>query len=204
MLKKFIAFSLAEVLMVAGIAAVVGAMTIPNMKKSYEKKARIAKAKTTFATLDGAIAQIDYIKELRGASNKSTRMMNKINETVQFRYICGVKRQSTACFNRPKFTDSTATNSDTVPVYSLFLILNNANNCSTAILKNGAEIALCWVNTKPYNSGIFIDYHGIVVIDVDGDQKGPHTRGQDVFAFNIGSTGLSYFQNSIEANLLDH
>lgn len=207
MLKKIIAFSLAEVLMVAGIAAVVGAMTIPNMKKSYEKKARIAKAKTTFATLDGAISQIDYTKELRGKTTqaqKSEAMMNKLQDLVQFRYVCGLQSTSTACFSHSKITDST----DVKQSMNAATFLTSANHskfCSNAILKNGSEILLCMIYATPYNgSTILKDYHGAILVDVDGAKKGPNTRGQDVFAFNIGSTGLSYFPNSMEANLLDH
>lgn len=207
MLKKIIAFSLAEVLMVAGIAAVVGAMTIPNMKKSYEKKARIAKAKTTFATLDGAISQIDYTKVLRGKTTqaqKAETMMNNLQNLVQFRYVCGLQSASTACFSHSKITDST-NDKQSMNASTFLTRANQSKFCSNAILKNGSEILLCMIYATPYNDGTILnDYHGAILVDVDGAKRGPNTRGQDVFAFNIGSTGLSYFPNSIEANLLDH
>lgn len=207
MLKKIIAFSLAEVLMVAGIAAIVGAMTIPNMKKSYEKKANIARSKTTFATLDAAISQIDYTKVLRGKtaqSAKSEAMMNELKKTVHFRYVCGLQSKSKACFSHEKLNDSTD-NKISTNIATLFARTLLVKSCSTAIMKNGTEMLLCMAYITPYNNGTTLkDYHGFVIIDTDGEKKGLNQRGDDVFAFNIGSTGLSYFPNSIESNLLDH
>lgn len=207
MLKKIIAFSLAEVLLVAGIAAVVGAMTIPNMKKSYEKKARIAKAKTTFATLDGAISQLDYTKILRGnatTENRSLAMLTELKDNVQFRYVCGVQKSPAACFKATTFNDSSK-KSDTLNINDAYHTLSAQKRyCSSAIMKSGPEVAICFVNGTPNNDGIYRDFYGFIIVDVDGAVKGSSTRGEDIFVFNIGSSGLSYFPNSMEANLLDN
>ena len=45
MLKKYIAFTLAEVLLVTAIIAIVAALTVPNTKKSHDEAAEILRAK---------------------------------------------------------------------------------------------------------------------------------------------------------------
>lgn len=212
MLKKFIAFSLAEVLMVAGIAAVVGAMTIPNMKKSYEKKARIAKAKTTFATLDGAIAQIDNVKVFRGATTtkeRSLAMLTALEDNLQFRYVCGSQPKSEdTCFKFSNITDTSNTSGSSSTLRINYQCDANGS-CATAILKNGAEIAIYrYTALKPFISenydSYFAGYYGFVMVDVDGAKKGPHKRGEDIFVFKITGNGLGYIKNSIESELLDN
>ena len=41
----------------------------------------------------------------------------------------------------------------------------------------------------------------ILFIDVDGRNKGPTKRGEDIFLFMISGSGVSVRQNNIEADL---
>lgn len=200
MLKKIIAFSLAEVLMVAAIAGIVGALTIPNMKKAYDKKARIAKAKTTFATLDSAISQIDYDKTFRLEGTESVNFMNELQQRASFRHVCGSQKDSTACFPTKKFTESS---SEELKMSAWLQLASFAKICSTGILKNGTEIAVCVIYKQPYNGGVWKDYYGFIVVDVNGAKVGSQVRGEDIFVFKIGTTGIIPFEKSTEANIFD-
>ncbi len=197
MFKKLIAFSLAEVLMVAAIAGIVGALTIPNMKKAYDKKARIAKAKTTFATLDSALSQVDYGKSFRrDGITASTNLMTDMEQYVHFRYLCGSQKDSTSCFPTKKFTESS---SESTKMSAWLQLASMAKICSTGILKNGSEIALCVLSTNPTNG-----YYGFIVVDVNGAKVGSQVRGEDIFVYKIVDTGLTTYNKSTESEIFDN
>ena len=54
-IKKFLGFTLAEVLITLGIIGVVAALTIPNLIYNYKKTSATSKLKKTYATLQNAI-----------------------------------------------------------------------------------------------------------------------------------------------------
>lgn len=56
-LNKYIAFTLAETLIVMGIIGVVAALTIPNLNSSTADKEKVAKVKKIYQNLDDAISR---------------------------------------------------------------------------------------------------------------------------------------------------
>ena len=64
--KKFIAFTLAETLIVMGIIGVVAALTIPNLNGSTKNKEKVTKVKKIYA-------------ELNEAHNRATAVYGPIN-----------------------------------------------------------------------------------------------------------------------------
>ena len=204
MFKKFIAFTLAEVMLVAGITAAVAAMTVPNMKKSFDKKARIAKAKAVMAKLDNAIQNVDLNQAFRGktaAEDLSLGLLNELKNYLQFRLVCGKQSSSNYCFTKNTIVDST--DSGIVTNFSNSFI-NKGSGCSTAILNDGTEMAICIIQSIPYNTaGGTLDYYGYIGIDVDGANKGPQTRGADVFILGIAGTGIILLNKSLENDILN-
>ena len=55
-MKKFYAFTLAEVLITLGIIGVVAAMTMPTVIKNYQKKQAATQMRKTYAVLENALA----------------------------------------------------------------------------------------------------------------------------------------------------
>lgn len=192
MIKKLIAFTLSEVLLVTGIIGVIGALTIPNMKKSYERKARIAKAKADFYNLDTALQQLDVQEVLIGKSSieeLSLALIRALAQNVKFNYVCGKNTEGNICFTSDYANSGMSTFLDA-----------NGSNCATGILKDNTEILLCGVN---YVQGTL---YGFIMIDVDGARKGAQNRGDDLFYFefagNTGGNGLKYTQ-SPEVDILN-
>ena len=202
MFKKFIAFTLAEVMLVAGITAAVAAMTVPNMKKSFDKKARISKAKAVMAKLDNALQNVDMNKALRGKANKedwSLATLNELENYLQFRLVCGKQSSSNHCFSKNSISDSTTG----IPTNFSDTVKNCGDECSTAILNDGTEIAIRIFKNIPEEVSGNLDYYGFIEIDVDGAQNGPQTRGQDVFVFGVSGTGLILLKDSMEINIFN-
>ena len=199
MFKKFIAFTLAEVMLVAGITAVVAAMTVPNMKKSFDKKARISKAKAVMAKLDNAMQNVDIQKAYRGNSSLDDRALGLLNELenyLQFRIVCGKQTASNYCFSKDRVIDTTSTSiSDT--------LINGSSKIVTAILNDGTEIAI-GVPVNPGTDFLGIpEYNAFIVVDVDGAKNGPQTRGEDIFLFVVSGNGLTFHTSSIEKDILN-
>ena len=199
MIKRFVAFTLAEVLLVAGIAGFVGALTIPNMVQSYQKKANIAKAKAVLMKLDAAMQQVDVYKTLMGKTTDSARsaaILNALEEHLSFRLVCGATANS-ICFTTTNMTDTSTVNKfdaqDNDKVKSA--------DCAKAIINDGTEMALCFVHLNPTDIENAPGYRGKIFIDVDGRSKGPTKRGEDIFSFMISGSGVSVRQNNIEADL---
>lgn len=196
MIKKLIAFTLSEVLLVAGIIGVIGALTIPNMKKSYEKKARIAKAKADFYNLDTALQQLEIQDVLRGTTgieDRSLALLTALKEQVKFSMFCGTNSSDKKCF-----TSEISSTNDTGN-YST-LVKSRGKNCASAILNDNSEMLLCVTN---YTKGLL---YGFIVVDVDGANRGIQTRGEDVFFFgfsgNSGGNGLK-ISSSPEVDILN-
>lgn len=60
-LKKALAFTLAETLIVMGIIGVVAALTIPNLNSSTANKEKVAKVKKIYANLEDAVGRAQAV-----------------------------------------------------------------------------------------------------------------------------------------------
>lgn len=196
--KKFIAFTLAEVLIVASIVGIVGVLTLPNLKKSYGANANKAKVRAAFTKIDSALQLLDLNKVLTRVGNStnntnqkcSQSLLTALAENLKLSTNCGTQSNSNYCFTKTAITDPSGyiTNSNTA--------VNN-NNCSTAILNDGTEFAVCITsNTAETDATIGNAKRGLIFIDVDGAQKGANTRGQDIFVFPVGEESLELIQNN--------
>ena len=180
---------MAEVLIVTAIIGVIGALTIPNIKKSYEAKANIAKAKSAFNKLDSALRHVDMNEVLNGKTTNEARSLavyNAMTEYLKLAVSCGTQTDSNYCFTKTSFTDPKGF----ITSYG-YNPVNMKNNCSTGILNDGTEFALCITSNYPnslYAGGT--NDRGFIFIDVDGAEKGANTRGIDIFMFCVGEEGL--------------
>lgn len=72
-MKKLLAFTLAETLIVMGIIGVVAALTIPNLNSSTADKEKVAKLQKVYSNLEDAIGRVEAtygpISELYNSGN---------------------------------------------------------------------------------------------------------------------------------------
>jgi len=198
MIKKIIAFTLAEILLVSGIIAVIGALTVPNLKKNHDKKAYATKAKAAFAKLDAALQNVDMSNILAGYSGssndkkalRSAAVHDEMIKYLKLKANCGLQSDSNYCFSKDdinvKENGHKCSGSDNFGV-------KGRTNCTTAIMNDNTEFALCMVAGEaglPSNAWDNIGYFGFIVVDVDGANKGPNARGQDIYLFFITDSGL--------------
>ena len=193
--KKFIAFTLAETLIVMGIIGVVAALTIPNLNSSTNNMEKVTKVKKIYA-------------ELNEAHNRATAVYGPL-ETWFVNDICNVgsdcKDVQERYYNRltefmklQKDCGTTSTGCMPTSVKNLYggnypHILDDTS-CPRAILSGGWSLNVIQMY-KEYGGSAYKGYNinksaGLIFVDIDGPNKGKNIFGVDIFGFVVTSDGI--------------
>lgn len=168
-LKRVMAFTLAETLIVMGIIGVVAALTLPNLNSSTGEKEKIAKVKKIYQELTDALGRAEavygpynewYINDT-GWKAKGTRVGERLTEFMKLSKNC---KTTKGCYERGSGDSGDGG-------YYQFILADG-----TAVGINYAQYSF-----------------GIIMIDIDGSNKGSNLTGNDVFAFYI-----NYEKNRVE------
>ena len=191
-LKKALAFTLAETLIVMGIIGVVAALTIPNLNSSTADKEKIAKVKKIHSNLEDAIGRATAVygpidEWFVGIDSSNTQA---INEKYADRVIDFLK------------TSKTCKGNDQVGCIPLGNVYKNLEGTNTKVagdtdirvlLADGAALSFsigapdC---SRSYSTDSALSRTcGLVDLDIDGP-KGPNTAGKDYFQFFVTRDGI--------------
>ena len=198
-MKKLLAFTLAETLIVIGIIGVVSALTLPNLNSSTGEKEKVAKVKKIYRDLNDAfgraVAVYGPVDEWPANSQKpdsndssdSTLLGQRLGEFMKVSKTC--KYGNTTCFGNTitmgksdgtlaytngytvVLADGTSINFNEIP-------LNNCNEAQSASITDVCE------------SVAVTDTIHAILVDIDGKQKGQNTLGEDVFPFVVAKSGI--------------
>ena len=104
-LNKYIAFTLAETLIVMGIIGVVAALTIPNLNSSTADKEKVAKVKKIYQNLDDAISRAHAVygpqDEWYSGKTEAERykiFFERVTEFMKVQKTCSPN--TTGCFTK--------------------------------------------------------------------------------------------------------
>ena len=190
-LRKALAFTLAEVLVVLGIIGVVSALTLPNLGQNTGNKETVAKLQKVQSELNDALgrAQAEYgpVKTwFRGGNYEGAALRNRFNgrieEFLRVSKICEANKSGCFTNKSPK----NFRGAETATVWNI-----NTADSKRYILADGTSVFFhVWSKTcSGYNapdgskSGC-----GLIEVDLDGPNKGPHQAGKDIFLFDISDT----------------
>ena len=189
-LKKCVAFTLAETLIVMGIIGVVAALTIPNVNKNTGEAEKVARLKKIYAELNEAFDRAtavygpiqtwvdDIPQNMSNFDKANARVYDRVTEFLKVTKSC--RDEDNNCM--PSSTKNLF-GYNTGSYYNKF----------SAILSNGTSIRLylsCWpvkdigrgCSAITDSDGNKEDYGGIYIdIDIDGPNKGKNTWGMDLF-----------------------
>ena len=208
-MKKFRAFTLAEVLITLGIIGVVAAMTMPTLIKDYQKKTWTTQLQKTYSILEQGFQKmmaddgVDKLSDTTVWASKGTTECYNLHGSSAFSTVTDCKNYFE---NFKKYFK--------VIGYEKYGIdeklLNGPNrdpimkNSYTVILSDGAMImfdvngsprtktsTVC--NTIKSLGGNMCSEAGYMYIDVNG-RKGPNTFGRDIFYFILSDEGKLYPQ----------
>lgn len=162
MLKKILAFTMSEVLMVVAIIGVTAALTLPTMTSNLDEKKVVSKVRKIYGEIDTAyqaiVAQEGKPIEWKDIDNGADQdKMTKL------------------------FTKKIAER----------LAINQKNDAKSLFLKDGSYLEFNVTDrpsiiaelTKEENS--CTGRMGTITLDIDGPQKGFKNVGKDIFVFNI-------------------
>ncbi|MBQ3311525.1 type II secretion system protein [bacterium] len=158
-MKKFIAFTLAEVLIAVAIIGIVATLTVPNITANYRKKQFLDRAQMSLKLIDSAFYGID---ELYYAAQREKTDSYTINQ---------------ALFDKLKTNKKLSVKGTISDTYSN-LPYTSDKNCSSGILNNGISIAIC-LNDTPTSDNP--PKYGTVWFDTNTDDKKPNQKGADIF-----------------------
>ena len=184
-MKKLLAFTLAETLIVIGIIGVVSALTLPNLNSSTGEKEKIAKVKKIYQNLDDALGRAQaiygpfdewFVNDTTAAA-QYTRFQSRITEFLKVSKNCGT---ATGCWP----THSKNANDDEYDGY-----MGLGNQRQSVILADGTAVLF---------SRITIGGESTISFDIDGPNKGPNKWGTDLFCVFINN------ENTLVADTLDY
>ena len=185
-MKKFLAFTLAETLIVMGVIGIVSALTLPNLNSSTGDKEKVAKVKKIYQNLTDAVGRAEavygpidewFINDTTDEA-KAKRAGERITEFMKVSKNCETATGG-GCFNIGKYKMISGGDYKEVDTSTFYKIIT-ADNTSVAI---GSD---SWI-----------------VIDIDGPAKGNFTLGHDIFCFVLfANLGVLPLGNDVSFNEL--
>lgn len=170
-MKRLLAFTLAETLVVMGIIGVVAALTIPNLNQSTGNREKVAKVKKIYSNLSDVYGRAtavygpldEWLTNID--NNDSDALTSKVRERmVDFMKISKTcDADDNSCFK-----------------------INHG--CKSYILADGTSIV--FEIKEKFLGGIENDGCGYILVDIDGPNKGKQKEGYDIFSFVLTKDGL--------------
>ena len=169
-MKKTLAFTLAETLIVMGIIGVVAALTLPNLNSSTGDKEKIVKLQKIYQNLNDAYGRATAVYGpftewgLNWDSESSSKKAaGRLSEFMKISKDCGFQSSNSACFasSMTNYTDGTKSTWIPNPGYDY-------------MLSDGTSISI-----EANRDGMAVD------VDIDGPNKGKHQLGSDHFYFSV-------------------
>ncbi len=192
--SKFLAFTLAEVLIVLGIIGIIAEMTIPTLMQGVKNREFISKMQKEYSVLSQAYSQLESdnggnIVYALSDANSHAGLKNVFKTKLSYVKECDDNGYKTAsnygvCF--PKQVESKFLNGKFMPAGWSFYF--NTNVPAGLVLADGASLAF-WLDSNTCQSSLIAGHNdrcGYVIVDVNGLQK-PNTWGKDIYLFFIFS-----------------
>ncbi|MBQ8459527.1 hypothetical protein IJ541_05430 [bacterium] len=169
-MKKFFAFTLAEVLITLGIIGVVSALTLPNFLHNYYEKQTVAKLKSTYSILSRAIKLSSEDNGLPEEWNMTGR--NKASSEIAARKLLPYLKAALDCGTDDIDNKCVSKNRSLLNG----TVIEWGTNSYKILLLNGASLIIAG---GEQSNGIYLYFQ----VDINGIAK-PNVWGRDIFEFS--------------------
>ena len=109
--KRFLAFTLAETLIVMGIIGIVSALILPNLNSSTGEKEKVAKLKKIYQNLNDAVGRsaavygpVDEIFRSSYSNENFIKLGDRLTEFINVSKNCGVSTNQGCFSNKQSIT----------------------------------------------------------------------------------------------------
>lgn len=185
-MKKIIAFTLAETLIVMGIIGIVSALTLPNLNSSTGEKEKVAKVKKIYQNLDDALGRaqavygpMDEWKSLDSTRvAQTTRFAQRVTEFMKISKDCGMDTSGKCFVTKDREISGT---------YSPESQWGYNTNTYKVITADGTCLAFSLGSDA-------------IFADIDGVNKGSSLWGSDLFVYWVTNNRVDPFKNNFEDN----
>ena len=170
------AFTLAETLIVMGIIGVVAALTLPNLNSSTGDKEKVAKVKKVYSNLEDAIGRAQavygpvsdwFVNYNIEAAAHTKRFAERITEFMKLSKNCE-QTANLGCFSKDPYKN----------------LDGNAGGIGLDSADWGPSGAYRVITAD--GTSIFFNYvSSLILVDIDGPNKGANTWGKDLFCFQL-------------------
>lgn len=210
MKKKFVAFTLAEVLITLGIIGIVAALTLPAFIAKYQEKVRSEQLKTSYSILSQGFSKMladDGVTDFSETSYATKLSDSNLSEEDEieifkkyFKTVVTVPYKQQVEENWP--SGNAKYTGDICKKYAgkgSTWYLKGGKQCqglrqTVYKLNNGAlvRMSFCMYHYKRVeNKGNLKQIIAELTVDVNGEQE-PNTFGEDAFSFVVGQDGKLY------------
>ncbi len=223
-MKKFKAFTLAEVLVTLGIIGVVSAMTVPTLMQNYQRQSYVTQLHKVYNELAQACER--YKADNNYVNLKESRLFNNtagMQEFVKtyFKVVkdCGNRYYNTngaKCFPQ-KFKSLDGTHESDMSKGQCMQVATIASGAALCFDSGNIDDAASGEDTngdgkvddddKVHSSNKFGEYdrNAIVMqveVDINGP-KGPNVTGRDIFSLDVRSDGMVYDAAWTDSSTID-
>lgn len=186
-MRKILAFTLAETLIVMGIIGVVAALTIPNLNQSTGDREKVAKLKKEYAVLEDAFGRAvatygpisRWFTNLSADDDAGVIAANRMGEFLKISKTC--EQGDSGCFGSGVYK---AGGGNTSPGFSKSYLLADGAAIGFFILMNDCSLDFSSDDINPA-----LNTCGSIQVDLDG-AKGVNEYGNDTFEFLITKSGI--------------
>lgn len=190
-MKKFLAFTLSEVLVTVGIIGVIAALTVPNLVKNYQKQAQTVQLRKTINELEDALDLL--ITEEGKTSLAQTSFVdeggiaNFFNNHLRVIKTCSSTNTSSCFANQNYISINGSQNLSFTCSGNSYVLADSSTVCASRITsvpieaeKDGVAIEGAFQTAIGYNVELYIDTNGA---------QAPNIGGRDMFHVYVRPDG---------------
>jgi len=195
-MKKFVAFTLSEVLITVGIIGVISALTVPTLVKNYQTKANVIQLRKVVSEIENAVDMLITEEGKTSLASTSIAQDGGVDNFIRthFKTIKTCSSENTnECFANE---DYISINGDGASTFSCdgnsYILANSAAICASRAMLVDIDATLDGQKLENANrqvEGVNIELY----IDTNGAQ-GPNIGGRDMFHMFIQPDGKIYDQ----------
>jgi len=203
-MKKFVAFTLSEVLITVGIIGVISALTVPTLVKNYQTKAQAIQLRKVVSEIENAVDMLITEEGKTSLANTTIARDGGVDDFIRthFKTIKTCSSGNTnECFANENYISINGDGSSPFRCDgNSYILANSAAICANRVREisvetAGGAVANQFVTARGINIELYIDTNGA---------QAPNIGGRDMFHVYIQPDGKIYDEANSDGIVCEH